>query len=620
MLIRRKLMLNALLGLGTVVLIFVLQLQAQSTQEELDTAVKHIVELERDLLRLRKDEKDFFTRLDDKYTARHQKDREHLATTVASLSHIYAGFNVSQQLLDEFMNVSRQYTQSFDIAAQLQIEIGMTPKSGLYGELRQAVHNVESKLKQEQQDALTVLMLQLRRNEKDFMLRRDVKYLDRFNNNIELFSQRLKVSGVSSETQREISSLMQVYQNDFRALVEREQQLGLGDGDGLKGQLSQLSAQMDKLFVALNEKTLAVYEAETSRNTMISLGVFACLAAVLAVFTVAIIRSIVNPVEQITALITRVETERDLTLRCDTSRQDELGQIALHFNNMLENFQALIRQVNDSVTQVNDSCLSLSETARKSSDGITSQLNETDMVATAITEMGATIEEIANSTELAAGKAAKTHENAQQGQHAVQHTITMIQTLADKLDDSGDVVSELAKDGETIGQVLDVIRGIADQTNLLALNAAIEAARAGEQGRGFAVVADEVRSLAMRTQESTNEIATIIDNLQTRTQTVVSMMQTSQRQGNDSVAQAAAAGDALEQINQDISNIMDMSTQIAAAIEQQSMVANEVNKNVLVIRDVAESSSKAAIVNAKDSATLEDKAAELLASVSRFKA
>ncbi len=247
------------------------------------------------------------------------------------------------------------------------------------------------------------------------------------------------------------------------------------------------------------------------------------------------------------------------------------------------------------------------------------QLNETDMVATAITEMGATIDEIAKNTELAAGKAEQTHHNAQEGQIGVEDTISKIQSLAQQLDDSANVVAELEKDSQTIGSVLDVIRGIAEQTNLLALNAAIEAARAGEQGRGFAVVADEVRSLAMRTQESTEEIASIIQTLQSRTHSIVDIMEQSQKQGGESAQQAASAGTLLAQINADVTNIMDMSTQIAAAIEEQSMVAAEVNKNVVVIRDIAEESAQAAEENATASDEVRHRADYLHQAVSQFK-
>lgn len=177
------------------------------------------------------------------------------------------------------------------------------------------------------------------------------------------------------------------------------------------------------------------------------------------------------------------------------------------------------------------------------------------------------------------------------------------------------MVSDLEKDSETIGSVLDVIRGIADQTNLLALNAA----RAGEQGRGFAVVADEVRSLAMRTQESTEEIASIIQTLQARTRSIVQLMEATQKQGGESAEQAASAGTLLQQINLDVTNIMDMSTQIAAAIEEQSMVAAEVNKNVVIIRDIAQDSATAADENARASDEVKSRAESLQQAVSLFK-
>jgi methyl-accepting chemotaxis protein len=286
---------------------------------------------------------------------------------------------------------------------------------------------------------------------------------------------------------------------------------------------------------------------------------------------------------------------------------------------MVESFQALIQQVNEAVAVMHESCSELSENATRTSDGVMRQLNETDMVATAITEMGATIDEIAKNTELAAERANQTHTNAQNGQLGVEQTIEKIQSLAQQLNSSATVVSELERDSGTIGSVLDVIRGIAEQTNLLALNAAIEAARAGEQGRGFAVVADEVRSLAMRTQESTEEIAGIIQTLQSRTRSIVQLMEASQRQGGESAEQAASAGTLLAQINADVTNIMDMSTQIAAAIEEQSSVAAEVNKNVVIIRDIADESSHAALANAKASDDVRERAEYLKNAVSQFR-
>ncbi len=210
------------------------------------------------------------------------------------------------------------------------------------------------------------------------------------------------------------------------------------------------------------------------------------------------------------------------------------------------------------------------------------------LVATAVTEMVATVDEIANNTHEAANKAEMTLDNAEKGKQGVDSTVAQIDLLSSTLLESENVVQELAKDSDTLGSVLDVIRGIAEQTNLLAINAAIEAAHAGEQGRGFAVVADEVRTLASRTQDSTQEIEAIINSLQTRTKDIVSHMATCRSQGQESAEQAVSAGNMLEEITQDVSTIMEMNSAIATAIQEQSTVASEVNEHVVMIRDVAE--------------------------------
>jgi len=292
--------------------------------------------------------------------------------------------------------------------------------------------------------------------------------------------------------------------------------------------------------------------------------------------------------------------------------------MAIAFNSMLNNFRHLIVEVNGSVKAVNEATDTLSENINTANLGVESQMQETDMVATAVTEMVATVEEIASNTHEAAHKAEATNNNAEQGKQGVETTIAQINTLSEKLIDSESVVHELEKDSHTIGSVLDVIRGIAEQTNLLALNAAIEAARAGEQGRGFAVVADEVRTLASRTQDSTQEIETIINSLQGRTKNIVDLMADCREQGDESAKQASTAGAKLEEINQDVITIMEMNTAIAAAIQEQTTVASEVNKHVVLIRDVAEKSGQSSIQNGQMSEELAQQAQVLHDEVNRF--
>ena len=619
MLIRSKLLLSAAVSISALIAMFGLQLYSNSVKSELSNAAQSVLDLERDVLILRKNEKDFFARKDLKYVELHKQSHMAIDSIVPELEKVFKEYGVSTASLESFDRNLNQYQAAFSEVVQLQQEIGLTPKTGLYGTLRAAVHNVETLLKEFDQPALEAAMLQLRRNEKDFMLRRELSYVETFDTSIGKFNDKLRASSIDIDNQRKIEELITQYQKDFKSLINKEQQLGLTENDGTMARVLAANQQTESSTSDLKNLALKAIDDAESSSVNVGITVFIFIALLLSIITYLIIRSIIAPVERITQIISRIEVSKDLTLRCDASTQDELGEIAQHFNSMVSSFQQLIEQVIESVATINTSCKRVSENAMLASEGVGQQLNETDMVATAITEMGATIEEIAKTTELAASKAGQTHDNAQSGQLEVEQTIHKIQSLAEQLNSSAAVVNELERDSETIGSVLDVIRGIAEQTNLLALNAAIEAARAGEQGRGFAVVADEVRNLAMRTQSSTQEIANIIQTLQTRTRSIVQLMESSQKQGVESAEQAASAGALLKLINNDVRNIMDMSTQIAAAIEEQSMVAAEVNKNVVVIRDIAEESSHAADANASASDELKAQAEFLFRAVSNFK-
>jgi len=618
MFIRSKLIISAMVSLTAIVSMFGLQRYTASVQTDLSMASKNIIEVEKQILELRKDEKDFFARLDMKYVANHKKIITNVFALIKQVDDSLQSRSIDTQHLDNLEQSLTQYQNVFSNIVELQTEIGLTPTSGLYGQLREAVHNVEQELALNSQDSITVIMLQLRRNEKDFMLRRDMKYVKTFDENIDKFVQTLSSSSLSSELVQQLEQKIKQYQGDFNLLVAKEQQFGLKETEGKMEDLRQIIQTTEDNTRQLNQQANAYIADAEYQSMVLSIIIFLIITVVLVVVTLMIIRSIMVPVDNITAVISTIEKNKDLSLRCDESGQDELARVSHHFNRMLLSFQELIEQVNESVDAMNVSCHELSDNASLASEGVLRQLNETDMVATAITEMGATIDEIAKNTELAATKASQTHDNAQSGQQGVELTVQKITLLAKQLVDSAAVVTELEKDSVTIGSVLDVIRGIADQTNLLALNAAIEAARAGEQGRGFAVVADEVRSLAMRTQSSTEEISSIISILQSRTHSIVSLMQESQQQGRESAEQAEIAGQVLRQITDDVTNIMDMSTQIAAAIEEQSMVAAEVGKNVVIIRDIADESSHAAEENAAASEDVRIRAKALKEAVSQF--
>ena len=297
---------------------------------------------------------------------------------------------------------------------------------------------------------------------------------------------------------------------------------------------------------------------------------------------------IARPLKQMVAMLDDIaKGEGDLTRRLSTDREDELGAIAKGFNTFLSKLQAMISQVVTSVQQVSDSSEHSADIAIRTHQGMQRQMTEIELVATAVHEMTATAQEVARNATHAAEAATHADQAANNGKNIVHDTSQAIAALASEIGRAVGVVQTLAKDSENINAILTAIRGIAEQTNLLALNAAIEAARAGEQGRGFAVVADEVRNLAQKTQQATEEIQKMIQQLQSGTREVVKVMEDSQSKTDDSVRHAAEAAQALESITQAVSVINDMNNQIASAAEEQSAVAEDINRNVTNIDQVA---------------------------------
>ena len=387
-------------------------------------------------------------------------------------------------------------------------------------------------------------------------------------------------------------------------------------GDLSTKMYGQTSSQADASQEASD--TVTIEEARSSASTSIILLI---IGAVFANVTLAFLlsRTILRPIEKFRVAAEAIERSSDLTQRIDVSSNDETGVAAHAFNIMLEKFEAFMQQIISTTTQLTNSTQQVLTTAKHGRDNVEKQYLETDQIATAITEMATTVQEVANSANAAAGAANNADNEAKGGKVTIDQTSAAIQKLADDVERGANVILQLEQDSQNIGTVLDVIRGIAEQTNLLALNAAIEAARAGEQGRGFAVVADEVRTLASRTQESTQEIQEMIEKLQSGAQNAVKVMEEGRTQAQSGVTQVKEAGESLQAIARAITTISEMNTHIAAAAEQQSTVAEEINRNIITINDISEQTTSGAKQTTSASDEVVRLATQLQSLVGQFK-
>nr|WP_256822853.1 MULTISPECIES: methyl-accepting chemotaxis protein [unclassified Pseudomonas] len=357
-------------------------------------------------------------------------------------------------------------------------------------------------------------------------------------------------------------------------------------------------------------------ESAQARSLQLISTLLALLVGIVAALVIT--RQITRPIQETLAVVERIASG-DLSHNIQVTRRDELGVLQQGIQRMGTTLRELISGIRDGVTQIASAAEELSAVTEQTSAGVNSQKIETDQVATAMHEMTATVQEVARNAEQASRAAADADGQARAGDKVVAEAIAQIERLAAEVARSTDAMSHLQQESNKIGSVMDVIKAVAEQTNLLALNAAIEAARAGEAGRGFAVVADEVRGLAQRTQKSTEEIEGLVAGLQNGTQQVAAVMNNSRSLTDSSVELTRKAGVSLENITRTVSNIQSMNQQIAAAAEEQSAVAEEISRSIINVRDVSEQTATASDETAKSSVELARLGSQLQQMVSHFR-
>ncbi|QYJ78111.1 methyl-accepting chemotaxis protein [Shewanella acanthi] len=385
--------------------------------------------------------------------------------------------------------------------------------------------------------------------------------------------------------------------------------------DPISGKVAELISLQIKVAGEEKDNVHGIYQS--------SISIFIIFAVLAMLISIAIglwvNRSVMNPISDIVNKLKTVRQDSDLTVKFKTFNDDELGQISSSLTQVIEHLRGILHSIAEAASTVNQSANELSSFTQETNKRMEQQQAETEQTATAMNEMTATVAEVAQSAAAAADSAKDADNYAANGNNIVMQSINSMSQLSAQIQQTAQVIGVLSNESQNIGRVLDVIKGIAEQTNLLALNAAIEAARAGEQGRGFAVVADEVRTLAQRTQQSTQEIETMIATLQQGVKEAVNAMEEGIKQVEDANQKTNQAGFALTEIVTSVDKITELNTHIATAAEEQSSVAESINRSIIAISDIAEFSTASAVELSESVINLTKLASSMRNQVSAFR-
>ncbi len=417
----------------------------------------------------------------------------------------------------------------------------------------------------------------------------------------ELLDEHKQLSGVAVESFGAYLDSLDSFNAVVAALLEGLEGLEVITDGAIEGEAENIEAAKSKSAAMIWFSLIA--------------GMLLAVAAVLVS-----LRVIARPIAEIASNLNEIaEGEGNLNVSLEAKSEDEVGQLAHGFNKFVEKIRATIVTVNSSTAQLSAASEELSAVTVQTNQNVLQQQSEVEQVAAAMNEMAATVNEVAGNASQAADAAQQAMDATTSGRRVVEQTVETINGLAGEVGRAAEAIQTVESDSENISTILDVIKGIAEQTNLLALNAAIEAARAGEQGRGFAVVADEVRTLASRTQQSTAEIEGMIVSLQEGSRNAVAVMQHSSEQAQLGVQQVSEAGDALNLITQAVGVINDMNALIASAAEEQSSVAEEMNRNVSSINQLADQTADGSQQTAAASEQLARLASDLQQLMGQFR-
>ena len=538
--------------------------------------------IEANLLLARQDEKNFLLRGDREYVEAAIANTERASVQAADLKARLKEAD-DHDRIDRIRGGIQEYDQQIRELANVR-----TARDERLTDLELAVRGVIGGFSaHDNLYATNAAIQQMRRSEGVFLVENDEAAVKAFRAAGEQAARTLNSSFLDAETKKTLSGLLTGYIDAFNAVVEAEDQT-----QALQERMITTARQTLSTAIELQETQREKMDAEQTTASVLILSVVLIIVVLGVIIAWWLTRNIARPIRQAVALANRV-ADGDLQETVSSDRGDELGQLLTALGTMVTKLAELVRHINASATNIASAAEELSTVTAETSQGVTDQRDQTDQVATAMNEMVATVNDVARSAEEAFNAANMANQKAAAGESAVEETLSYVNELASQAEKTAALLLGLQKDSENIATVLDVIKSVAEQTNLLALNAAIEAARAGEQGRGFAVVADEVRSLAQRTQSSASEIETLISNLVNSTEQSVATMERGTELAGQTLESAQSTGATIREIAEAVGHISQFNSQIATAAEQQTSVAEDINRNVTQIRDVSDQSATA---------------------------
>jgi len=568
---------------------------ATSTLMKFNNISQQTIQLEKEMLTLRRHEKDFIARKDLKYLAKFDKTFVSMDSTLSNIEQALHEVDIEEKHTKELKNNIQSYKQQFATLVKQQQTIGLHAEDGLYGSLRSEVHQIESLLtKQEESLSLTTdvnslmrTMLMLRRHEKDFMLRRNMKYVDKFDKRITIMQSKIDLSKLPNSFKQKAKAALENYNQQFLELVDGEKTFGLTSKEGIHGEMRNTIHQAEKTLKKFHQFSEENVEQYLKNKTIIDILVGLCLILITISSLILIARGISMRITGLSQLMTIAAKDKNLSLRAESSGHDEISSMAKIYNEMMSEFNMLMTEVKDSSLALAQAAKELKSSSEETQLGVNRQLNDGEQVVAAMTQVSTSVSEVANKASEAAIASSATDQASLKGQQLVIDNRQSFEKLVIEIEKSGDIITNLSTESNNIEAMLNDIRSNAEQTNLLALNAAIEAARAGEQGRGFAVVADEVRTLAQRAASSTLEIENVVTRLQSLADDAVITMNLGKTQAEESSKNTNNVELALNDIKQSTETIDHMNRDIATASEQQSVVAQDINQNLKSIVQVA---------------------------------